>query len=206
MESTAGRLIRDAALVVVDFDGTLVSLSVDWDRLRAQLALEAARAGAVWHRTEGLDANLRRIRSVSGEEVFQRLCGVVAEAEVAGFDPGRVHRRLLALLQARGARPLGVVSLNTRTALQSVLAHPVWAGITPLVVGKEEVAQGKPHPEGLLQVCAHFQVSPAQAVYVGDAATDEVAARRAGFHAFIRAGATLHPCWWSAPDAWEQAA
>lgn len=193
MDATTGRLIRDAALVVVDFDGTLVPLSVDWDRLRAEVAREAARAGAIWRRTEGLEANLRRIRTTNGEALFRHLCAVVAEAEVAGFDPGQIHHALVTLLQARGPRPLGVVSLNTRAALQTLLAHPVWGGLQPFLVGKEDVANGKPHPEGLLQVCAHFQLAPAQAVYVGDAATDAVAAQQAGFQAFIRIEAAAPP-------------
>ena len=170
----------EAPLLIFDFDGTMARLAVDWPALRARLTFMARRDGFVWHPEAGLDVNLRRLRRTRGEALFGRLCAVVAEAERAGFDPASVHAPSVALLRSRGERPGAVVSSNTRRALTAIFRNPVWEGLTPFVVGKEDVRAGKPDPEGLMQACRRFGVAPGEALYVGDAASDRVAAEAAG--------------------------
>ncbi len=171
-------MIWNTPLVLVDFDGTLARLAVPWATLKRCLAAEAARHDVPWDRGGGLDANLRRIRREYGEAVFAGLCRLVSEAEYAGFRPDRVNLGLLSLLQRRAAQPCALVSANTRQALTRICAE---AGFRPpLIVGKEDVQQGKPHPEGLLLACAHFGKVPAEALYIGDADHDARAAAAAG--------------------------
>ncbi len=57
------------------------------------------------------------------------------------------------------------------------LAH--LTGSVPLLVAHDDVSAHKPDPEPLLLAARKLGVAPAQAVYVGDAATDIQAARRA---------------------------
>ncbi|GIV61743.1 MAG: hypothetical protein KatS3mg044_0609 [Rhodothermaceae bacterium] len=174
------RRLIDIPLLICDFDGTLASLRVDWPSLKRRLAGVVQAMGGVWDDASGLDANLRRLRDEHGEPVFQRLCGMVAEAEVSGFDPATVHPGLRAILRARGGRPLAVVSANTRRALLEIFTHPVWPVYRPCVIGKEDVRRGKPDPEGLLRACRWFGIAPSRALYVGDAPGDRLAAETAG--------------------------
>lgn len=170
------RRLIDTPLLILDFDGTMARLAVDWNDLRARLARMARRDGFVWHPDEGLDVNLRRLRRTRGEALFGRLCTVVAEAERAGFAPASVHAPMLPVLRRRRGRPTAVVSSNTRRALTDLLRDPVWEGFAPFVVGKEDVRRGKPDPEGLLLACRRFGVAPGEAVFVGDAPSDRAAA------------------------------
>jgi HAD superfamily hydrolase (TIGR01509 family) len=55
------------------------------------------------------------------------------------------------------------------------------------IVGGDEIANPKPAPDGILEACRRLGVSTSRAAYVGDAAVDLEAARRAGVHA-IAAG------------------
>jgi phosphoglycolate phosphatase len=54
-------------------------------------------------------------------------------------------------------------------------------------VGVLDVARPKPHPDVVLECLARLGVRPAAAVYVGDAESDEAAARAAGVH-FVAVG------------------
>jgi phosphoglycolate phosphatase-like HAD superfamily hydrolase len=180
MDVAYDQLIREAELVVCDFDGTLARLQVDWQGLKARLHAIAARAGHAWAFSSGYDRDLRELRSRAGLVLFEECCGVIAEAELAGFRAELVNKPLLAALRARGARPCGIFSANTHRALERIFEHEVWGGLRPALVGKEDVARGKPDPEGLLAVCAHFSVEPARALYLGDREIDLEAGRAAG--------------------------
>ena len=57
------------------------------------------------------------------------------------------------------------------------------AGILPLfdvIIGADDVAQHKPHPEPVLAACTQLGISPAQAVMIGDTTADVFAGRAAG--------------------------
>ncbi len=85
----------------------------------------------------------------------------------------------LAQLHARGLR-LGVVTNKARYAAAALLVH---LGLSPwidVVVGGDTAEHRKPHPQPLLHACEELQVSAAEALMVGDSATDLLAARAAG--------------------------
>lgn len=185
MEAAEISLIMDAPFVAADFDGTLASLRVDWKALRRRLAEECAARGIRWENGRGLDANLREIRRTHGEGAFEALCDITAQAEVDGFHPDYVHREIVDVLIRRRDLPLAVVSANTRRAVSTLLERPSLRGFRALVVAKEDVDRGKPHPEALLKACRHFDAAPHEAVMIGDSETDRRAASRAGFFTFV---------------------
>ena len=85
----------------------------------------------------------------------------------------------LAQLHARGLR-LGVVTNKARYAAAALLVH---LGLSPwvdVVVGGDTAEHRKAHPQPLLHACEELIVSPAEALMVGDSATDVLAARAAG--------------------------
>jgi phosphoglycolate phosphatase-like HAD superfamily hydrolase len=175
----------DAPLAIADFDGTLAHLDVDWPALKALLARTAELLDLAWDAGARLDENLGRIRHAGSEAQYRILCTQVARAEVQGFDPGRVNQPLVDLLAAREA-PVSVFSANTHEALRQCLDHPCYQGIEPNIVGKEDVWNGKPDPEGLFRLCALSGVLPEEAVFIGDAPQDREAAAAAGM-TFIEA-------------------
>ena len=84
----------------------------------------------------------------------------------------------LAALQRRGLR-LGIVSTKFRFRIEAVLQRDGLGGAFEAIVGGEDVAQHKPHPESLLLALRKLG-QPAGCVYVGDSPTDAHAAQRAG--------------------------
>jgi HAD superfamily hydrolase (TIGR01509 family) len=47
-------------------------------------------------------------------------------------------------------------------------------------VGADEVAEGKPMPDMILEACRRLGVDPGDVVYVGDELVDAIASKRAG--------------------------
>lgn len=160
--------------VVFDLDGTLVRLDVDWQALEEEIGGLLDEAGldpgeySAW---ELLDA---AERVGLGETVD----AIITDHEVAG---ARTCRRLrLADVLAHIDLPLGVVSLNAERAARIALERESLLGSIDVVVGRGSVPQRKPSPEPLLEALRELDVSPEAAVFVGDSASDETTARRAG--------------------------
>jgi phosphoglycolate phosphatase len=75
---------------------------------------------------------------------------------------------------------LGIVSTKFRYRIEQILGREGLLDAFSVIVGGEEVPQGKPDPAGLWQALAVLGVRPSEAVYVGDSEVDGETARRAG--------------------------
>ena len=86
---------------------------------------------------------------------------------------------LLERLRAAGYR-LGIVTSRPRISLDVTPAALDLVPRVDLLVTRDDTAEGKPHPAPILHALQRLQVSPARAIYVGDAAFDIEAGRQAG--------------------------
>jgi HAD superfamily hydrolase (TIGR01509 family) len=88
-------------------------------------------------------------------------------------------RRGLRRLRANGVR-LGLVTASTRGVVEPNLERLGLAGLFEAAWYADDVANGKPHPEGLLRALDQLGLSAGQAIYVGDTTADLEMARAAG--------------------------
>ncbi len=85
----------------------------------------------------------------------------------------------LAQLHARGLR-MAIVTNKARHAAVALLGHLHLSDYIEIVVGGDNVAHRKPHPQPLLIACEALRVDVAHALMVGDSVIDVQAARAAG--------------------------
>ena len=174
--------------VLFDFDFTLgdsAEAIVHCSRAAfADLGLEPAAPAAI-RRTIGLTLE-RSFHVLTGEtsaaraEDYRRQ--YVAHADQVMTAMTTVYPPASAVLATMRARGLGtaIVSTKYRYRIESILASAGLAGAVDVIVGGEDVAQHKPHPEGLQLALAGLAVDGAAAIYVGDHPVDGHAARGAG--------------------------
>lgn len=74
---------------------------------------------------------------------------------------------------------LGVVSSKLRVGVERGLRLFALEGFFDVIIGAEDVANHKPHPEPLLRALVQLGAQAAAALYVGDSTHDIVAARAA---------------------------
>jgi phosphoglycolate phosphatase len=79
-----------------------------------------------------------------------------------------------------GGLRLGIVSTKYRRRISEVLRREALLHGFEVVIGGEDVAQHKPHPQGLFEAIEKLGCSPASVVYVGDSIVDAELAKRAG--------------------------
>lgn len=176
-----------------DLDGTLTDTEEIWDEERRALALEDSRP---WPATATQD-----MMGMSTPEWGRYL------AEVVGLhgDTAAAVDRTIARLQRRYHRglpvipgaadavrrmaalaPVGIASSSPRILIEAAAEELGVADLLQVVVSTEEVAAGKPAPDGYLEACRTLAVAPGDAVAVEDSTNGIRSALAAGMHVVAR--------------------
>ena len=98
---------------------------------------------------------------------------------------------VLARLRERGHR-LGIVTAKRRVTVELAFAKLPFEHLFETVVGGDETAHHKPHPEPLLLALERLGVGAADAAYVGDSPFDMQAAKAAGLYAIGVSWGRIH--------------
>ncbi|MFH5821588.1 HAD family hydrolase [Georgenia sp. AZ-5] len=200
MPSTASAI--DA--VVFDMDGVLTDTETLWDEVRRGLAAEE---GVPW--PEEATRAMMGMSTAEWSAYMATTVGVgadaadVAERTIAAMaDRYREHLPTLpgaveAIERLAARWPLGLASSSPRRLIDTVLDQ---LGVTEhfrATVSTEEVAAGKPAPDGYARACELLGVDPARAVAVEDSSNGMRSAAAAG----MRVIAVPHEAFPPAPDA-----
>jgi N-acetyl-D-muramate 6-phosphate phosphatase len=202
-------MIRRAAAVLLDLDGTLLDTAPDMvgalNRLRGEHGLDPLAFGAVREHVSHGAVRLVGIGFPGIEgEAFERLRLRFLELYAQNLADGTCLfpgiEPVLEHLEAQGL-PWGVVTNKPAWLTDPLLAQLGLAGRACCVVSGDTVAERKPHPLPLLHAAAVSGVEPGHCVYVGDAERDIVAGRAAGMQTIVAAygylGAGDDPLRWN---------
>jgi len=174
--------------VLFDLDGTLVDSAPDlWraaNEVRATQAMPPMPLGAfrpVVSRgaramlAVALPEHRESQREALLDEFLQRYARDIAcETRLfAGMEA------LLCQIESRGVM-WGIVSNKAEGLAKQVVVSLGLQARASVLIGGDTCAERKPHPLPLLEACRRLQVSPSQALYLGDDPRDIQAARAAG--------------------------
>ncbi|GGS52165.1 hydrolase [Planobispora rosea] len=179
----AAGVLEGVRAVLLDMDGTLVdsdaAVERSWRTWAVRYGLSEDAVVAAVHGYPAPASIRRLLPRLSGEEL-EEAAQVLLDLECADLDgvvAARGAGELLAVLAER-AIPWAVVTGSGAGLAKARLAA---AGITPpLLVSLDEVAVGKPDPEGYLMAAAELGVAPAACLAVEDSDPGIAAGRAAG--------------------------
>lgn len=153
--------------VLLDMDGTIWDCPVDWGGLRATLGLPNDGRPIMEHLRQA--APEQRARGIA----------LLEQHEAHGANHGRLMagtHELLDLIHAHGLKT-ALVTNNSRASVNSVLAQLKLD--FDLVVSRDEIPM-KPRAEAFLEPLRQLACLPEEAVAIGDAHLDVLAANAAG--------------------------
>ena len=174
---------------LLDFDGTLVDLPVDWTRVRADVASLFRRQGVV-DEFVPLNASIARafdslkamgLTAASRGHTKREVNRLLTEAEMAAASsanelPGARH--LLERLQNEEWATIVQTSNSVHCvgAVFDRLSFP-----TPTaIVGRETASRPKPNPMGVRRILAEVGIRPVDSVVIGDGDFDVQLGRSIG--------------------------
>lgn len=173
--------------VVFDFDGTLASLTIDFDVMRENVAALAGEYLGSLPEHNGR-AVLEWIQELApamgpgpeGNGFAGRAHALVRAMEMEAAGHGHVFPytdRVLADLARRGLG-LAVITRNCAKAVFAV--HPRLGALVRAVLTRDHVARVKPDPAHLLDALKVLGTAPRRALMVGDHPMDILTGKRAG--------------------------
>ena len=190
--------------VVFDMDGVLTDSEGWWDEVRRDLA---ARAGRPW--PPDATTAMMGMSTPEWSSYLVETVGVPGTAPEAAHatieamaERYRAHLPLLpgaaeAVRRMAGARKVGLASSSPRVLIDTVLDRAGLADLVGASVSTEEVAAGKPAPDGYARACELLGVEPSRAFAVEDSTNGILSAHAAGL-TVIAAPTPFHP---PRPDA-----
>ena len=176
------------ASVVFDMDGILIETEPIWDQVRRGMATED---GLSWPdgstpimmglSTREWAEHMTDVIGIPGtwEEVAQRtIDGVAGEYASGGLPvlPGAVE----AVRRMAGLVPTAIASSSPRRLIDLVVSRLDLGDALTMTVSTEEVARGKPFPDGYLRACELLGSDPARSVAVEDSTNGVRSAFAAG--------------------------
>lgn len=179
--------------LLLDWDGTIVD-----SKATILAAYHVASAEVVGRKFPVEREDVDHIIQLRGADAFPIVCGgdlslvprfTARFAEVyrltadgAPAFPGMAET--LCALAAEGVR-VGIVTSKARVRVDPDIERVgLGAGVLSVVVTGDDVAEAKPHPEGIVKALRALGIAPRDAAYVGDGPNDLLAARGAGVRVF----------------------
>ncbi|MEW6722674.1 MAG: HAD family hydrolase [Candidatus Micrarchaeota archaeon] len=169
-------------LAVFDLDDTLLHLRVSWPEVRREVVALARGKGLAADESEHLVPLGNRLASVP--EIKAGIDAIYLKYETACME-GReytVYPEMVALvrsLRAGGLR-LAIASGNHTSVIRKILSDIGLIREFDVVLGRDTVANNKPHPDQLIRIMDALGAKPEETVFIGDSIYDAGAAAAAG--------------------------
>lgn len=166
--------------VIFDLDGTLVDSPLDFDRIRADMQLPPG---------VGI---LEALAGYSPGPELTRLLAILHDHELRSAEQAALIEGVPQVLEwlDHHSIPTAVLTRNSRPCAELTLNR---LGLRFSQVVTREDAPPKPDPAGLLQICACWNLTPRDVVFLGDYLFDLEAGRRAGMSTILFAPGDLPP-------------
>jgi HAD superfamily hydrolase (TIGR01549 family) len=175
-------------LLVLDFDGVVTRLPLDWPAIRRELASRCLENFGLEVSFSPVSSGRERVLEERGLRALARVDGWLAEREMAALDGAALLPGVVDLLAARPGADVAICSSNARAMIHEALRRFGISERVRAVVGREDVSRLKPSPEGLLKILDATGCPRGEAVFVGDRDVDAAAGEAAGIRTWIVAG------------------
>lgn len=184
------RAQTETEAVIFDFDGTLVHLNIDFDRMRREVEDALARYGIEPAGLTGLyilemideaTVILSNRSPLDGPSFYSNAYEVVTGQEVRAAKEGNLFPGVIPMLEQLGRKgvKVGIVTRNCSKAVKTVF--PQIERFCDVFVPRDDVSRVKPHPDHLALALKKLRVNnPLTCFMVGDHILDIEAGKRLG--------------------------
>ncbi len=178
-------------IIVFDLDGTIVRLSVDWMSLKEKLYNEYKKIHSEDCSFESISTCLSKLIEKGDEEVLGNFFEIIRQYELVNiYDNQPIKETIffinnLEIFGLDKSVKLAILSLNTRKTIITSLKLANISYKFDYIIGREDVRNWKPDPEGLLRIQDFYKVKKEEMIYFGDLKKDILTGKSAGIDVFL---------------------
>lgn len=164
--------------VILDLDGTLIHLPIDWPQLKQELI-----QSRLLLKHQSLTNAINSTKSKTNKQKLNNLLSVIGRYEALATDCFRLNQSLYEWIQAnRNKYILSICSSNLHATVEAVLNKIGIHQYFHQILGNEDVNQLKPDPEGINKILTRLHLNATETVFIGDQPSDLIAAAKAGIN------------------------
>ena len=177
-------------VIVFDLDGTIVRLAADWHSLFKVLTSRFTEKYRETINFKSMSAILSKVVEKGDEEELQLNFNLIRQYELENITSNEPIKEIIYFVNNKELfgvshnAKLAVFSLNTRSTILKSLEIAKILDKFEFFVGREDVRNWKPEPDGLLKILDYFKVNPEEMIYFGDLEKDLVAGVNAGVESY----------------------
>ncbi|MFX1239178.1 MAG: HAD family hydrolase [Promethearchaeota archaeon] len=182
---------RNKKAIVLDLDGTILRLKVKWDDLREKLSqrcLDNYGEKRVFKRvTEYLDIVVVKKDNQELKRVFE----LIKDYELKNIEDVELIEETHYFLnnyEVFGVKKktlFAVLSLNMKETIKRSLAKVGILEKFDFLIGREDVRNWKPSPEGLTKIKNHYGLKSEEMIFIGDLQSDVLTGKNAGIESYL---------------------
>jgi len=181
------KFLKSAEALLFDLDGTIFDLNVDWMSIKRHFRQYTKETYGQDLPSNRFYKNFKFIEKNFGEKALQYYVNHLASEELKTVRANlstpkwlaeKGMKKLLECIEQDGIM-CGIVSSNFHETVEEIVHLHKLNPIFLEIVGRNDVENAKPDPEGLLKIIEKHNLNPEKTLYVGDTITDKQAAKRA---------------------------
>ncbi len=180
--------------VVFDLDGTLTVLNLPLEAMRKDTKAYLISKGVptnLFELADGISSSTTKAREYflstgmlpeRWKKYESEMDAILDKHEASATNQVTLMEDTVEVIN--GIKDLGlktaILTNNGRGSVNAILEQVELGGLFDVIQTRHESPRAKPFPDGLLKIVARLDVERDEAIYVGDAGIDAVAAMRAG--------------------------
>ena len=174
MELTS--VLMDYRLIVWDFDGTIVKLNVDWNKVKEEI-LKNYSDLLSGKELSSINKMIYEIRKYTSDK---KVFNIIERYESAsGYKPNWEIINIIKMLKRNG-KIQTILSDNMSSTVKRVLREVSIYDCFDQIVCKDSVNRYKPDPEGIGKIFEQYNIGKSEAVMIGDSWKDKELCYRFG--------------------------
>lgn len=149
--------------ILLDFDGTLFNLKIDWQEVKREIIGMSGDPG-IFHR-----GFYNGISEINEPFLRERVYAYLTEMEIRGVDNGTAEMGYKDFLAKclEGNIPTGIITRNSRYSVEKWMRNYHLSGIGT-IIGREDVWSLKPSPLSMVLALQRLKASRDGTIYIGD--------------------------------------
>ncbi len=175
--------------ILFDLDGTLFDLNVNWGQIKEHFKVYTKQKFNACLPSNRFYANFKFIERNYGLDELIYYMEYLKAQEIDTAKKLIPTPRWLAntgIHQIKNLIPkntiFGIISSNFHDTVKIIIRNHKMENLFSIILGRDDVENAKPSPEGISKVVNRFKLHPNQVLYIGDVMSDKTAALEAGVH------------------------